>query len=67
MFTPLSYFAFLMIALILTLSLFVGLNKIQILQLLDQITPFQKTKRAGGPFHSRIALTNPPHLPTINY
>nr|YP_009549463.1 cytochrome b6/f complex subunit VI [Vittaria appalachiana]AYW16612.1 cytochrome b6/f complex subunit VI [Vittaria appalachiana] len=31
MFTSLSYFAFLMIALILALSLFVGLNKIQIL------------------------------------
>nr|YP_009547662.1 cytochrome b6/f complex subunit VI [Antrophyum semicostatum]AYW16265.1 cytochrome b6/f complex subunit VI [Antrophyum semicostatum] len=31
MFTPLSYFAFLMLVLILTLSLFVGLNKIQIL------------------------------------
>nr|YP_009549117.1 cytochrome b6/f complex subunit VI [Haplopteris elongata]YP_010466144.1 cytochrome b6/f complex subunit 6 [Haplopteris ensiformis]AYW16179.1 cytochrome b6/f complex subunit VI [Haplopteris elongata]UQV94593.1 cytochrome b6/f complex subunit 6 [Haplopteris ensiformis] len=31
MFTPLSYFAFLIFALILTLSLFVGLNKIQIL------------------------------------
>nr|YP_010409068.1 cytochrome b6/f complex subunit VI [Adiantum flabellulatum]URH13298.1 cytochrome b6/f complex subunit VI [Adiantum flabellulatum] len=32
MFTSLSYFAFLMLALTFTLALFVGLNKIQILQ-----------------------------------
>nr|YP_010216167.1 cytochrome b6/f complex subunit VI [Pteris multifida]UBR42900.1 cytochrome b6/f complex subunit VI [Pteris multifida] len=34
MLTPLSYFAFLMLALTLTTALFVGLNKIQILQLI---------------------------------
>nr|YP_009547575.1 cytochrome b6/f complex subunit VI [Vaginularia trichoidea]AYW16092.1 cytochrome b6/f complex subunit VI [Vaginularia trichoidea] len=31
MFTPISYFVFLIVVLTLTLSLFVGLNKIQIL------------------------------------
>nr|YP_009549290.1 cytochrome b6/f complex 3.5 kDa subunit [Vittaria graminifolia]AYW16439.1 cytochrome b6/f complex 3.5 kDa subunit [Vittaria graminifolia] len=69
MFTSLSYFAFLMIALILALSLFVGLNKIQILQFL--INYYLSNNKEGRQrqrlFRSRIALTNLPHLPAINY
>nr|YP_010939090.1 cytochrome b6/f complex subunit VI [Aleuritopteris squamosa]WLF85366.1 cytochrome b6/f complex subunit VI [Aleuritopteris squamosa] len=47
MLTSLSYFAFLTLALSLTLAIFIGLNKIQILQLTIFYPP-QKERGDGG-------------------
>nr|NP_848078.1 cytochrome b6/f complex 3.5 kDa subunit [Adiantum capillus-veneris] len=46
MFTSLSYFAFLMLALTFTLALFVGLNKIQILQLITSLLLLEDKRRS---------------------
>nr|YP_010969910.1 cytochrome b6/f complex subunit VI [Pteris ensiformis]WNR49123.1 cytochrome b6/f complex subunit VI [Pteris ensiformis] len=63
MLTPLSYFAFLMLALTLTPALFVGLNKIQILQLILIVQEKEKGREDRGLL--RTALTNLLHLPMI--
>nr|YP_009548944.1 cytochrome b6/f complex 3.5 kDa subunit [Myriopteris scabra]AYW15919.1 cytochrome b6/f complex 3.5 kDa subunit [Myriopteris scabra] len=51
MLTSLSYFAFLMLALSFTLAIFVGLNKIQILQLTFYYPP---KKREGEQKRERV-------------